>query len=110
MLAADFRANNIDSYTLEEQASGYVSTLGKDILQSTHVSFRPIDMVMGPDGALYIGDWYSPIIQHGEVDFRDERRDHVHGRIWRVTAKDRPLVKKVNIPKLTTEDTTPSRI
>ena len=45
---------------------------------------------MGPDGAIYIADWYNPIIQHGEVDFRDPRRDHTHGRIWRVTAKGRP--------------------
>src|SRR5262249_9209227 len=48
----------------------------------------------GPDGAIYIADWYNPIIQHGEVDFRDPRRDHVHGRIWRVTAKGPPLVPK----------------
>src|SRR5262249_4331161 len=34
---------------------------------------------------------------HGEVDFRDPRRDHVHGRIWRVTAKNRLLVPR---PKL----------
>ena len=47
---------------------------------------------MGPDGAIYIADWYNPIIQHGEVDFRDDRRDHTRGRIWRVTAKGRPLV------------------
>ena len=52
---------------------------------------------MGPDGAIYIADWYNPIIQHGEVDFRDPRRDHTHGRIWRVTAKGRPLVER---PKL----------
>ena len=52
---------------------------------------------MGPDGAIYIADWYNPIIQHGEVDFRDPRRDHTHGRIWRVTAKGRPAVEK---PKL----------
>ena len=45
---------------------------------------------MGPDGAIYIADWYNPIIQHGEVDFRDPRRDVTHGRIWRVTAKGRP--------------------
>ena len=49
---------------------------------------------MGPDGAIYIADWYNPIIQHGEVDFRDPRRDHTHGRIWRVTAKGRPLVAR----------------
>src|SRR5262249_20122426 len=44
-----------------------------------------------------IADWYNPIIQHGEVDFRDPRRDHTRGRIWRVTAKGRPLVER---PKL----------
>ena len=49
---------------------------------------------MGPDGAIYIADWYNPIIQHGEVDFRDPRRDVTHGRIWRVTAKGRPLVPR----------------
>ncbi|MEO2040255.1 MAG: HEAT repeat domain-containing protein, partial [Pirellulales bacterium] len=41
----------------------------------------------GPDGALYIADWSNPIINHGEVDFRDERRDRWHGRIWRVAWK-----------------------
>ena len=52
-------------------------------------------MKMGPDGAIDIDDWYNPIIQHGEVDFRDPRRDHTHGRIWRVTAKNRPLVPRI---------------
>ena len=55
---------------------------------------------MGPDGALYIADWYNPIIQHGEVDFRDPRRDHDHGRIWRVAAKGRPLVPRTDLAGL----------
>jgi glucose/arabinose dehydrogenase len=68
-----------------------------ELLKTNHVAFRPIDVKMGPDGAIDIADWYNPIIQHGEVDFRDPRRDHTHGRIWRVTAKNRPLVPR---PKL----------
>ena len=92
LMANDFRANNIDRYVVAESGSGYVSTLKEDLLKSSHVSFRPIDLVMGPDGALYVADWYSPIIQHGEVDFRDPRRDQVHGRIWRITAVNRPLL------------------
>ena len=68
-----------------------------DVITSTDVAFRPIDVKMGPDGAIYIADWYNPIINHGEVDFRDPRRDKTHGRIWRLTAKGRPLVEK---PKL----------
>ena len=69
----------------------------EDVIKTSHPAFRPIDVKMGPDGAIYIADWYNPIIQHGEVDFRDPRRDHTHGRIWRITAKGRPLVPK---PKL----------
>jgi len=96
LLTNDFRANNIDRYVITPDQGGYKSTLQPDLLGSSHLSFRPIDIVMGPDGAVYVADWYSPIIQHGEVDFRDKRRDRVHGRIWRITAKGRPLVKKVD--------------
>ncbi|MEO6754116.1 MAG: hypothetical protein ABIP85_20240, partial [Chthoniobacteraceae bacterium] len=45
------------------------------------------------DGALYIADWSNPIINHGEVDFRDPRRDHEHGRIWRLSVKGGAAVK-----------------
>ena len=94
LVTNDFRAHRVCRFTLTEVGSGYSSKEETEIIKSTHVAFRPIDAKMGPDGALYIADWYNPIIQHGEVDFRDERRDHTHGRIWRVTFKDRPLVEK----------------
>ena len=87
----DFRGGRINRFTLTANGSGYIAKQEKDVLASTHVAFRPIDVKFGPDGALYLADWYNPIIQHGEVDFRDERRDHAHGRIWRLTPKGRPL-------------------
>src|SRR3546814_18659315 len=65
-----------------------------DLLWTDQVAFRPVDVSIGPDGAIYIADWYNPIIQHGEVDFFDPRRDQSHGRIWRITAKNRKLVPK----------------
>ena len=90
----DFRANRVVRYKLTDQDGVYVSKLMPDVLTSTDRAFRPVDVKMGPDGALYIADWYNPIINHGEVDFRDPRRDKAHGRIWRITAKDRkPLAK-----------------
>jgi len=94
IITSDFRANNVDRYSVEIDRSTYASVVEDDLVSSTRVTFRPIDSVMGPDGALYLADWYNPIIQHGEVDFRDNRRDQVHGRIWRITAKNRPLLSK----------------
>ena len=66
-------------------------------MRSTNVTFRPIDVKLGPDGAIYIADWSNPIIQHGEVDFRDPRRDHEHGRIWKLTYKGRKLLAKQDL-------------
>jgi putative heme-binding domain-containing protein len=93
MITNDFRAHRVCRFTVTEDGSGYASKQETELIKTSHVAFRPIDVKMGPDGAIYIADWYNPIIQHGEVDFRDERRDHTHGRIWRVTAKGRPLLR-----------------
>ena len=86
----DFRGHRVVRFVLTEEASGYVSREQQEVIWSDHVAFRPIDVKVGPDGAIYVADWYNPIIQHGEVDFRDERRDRTHGRIWRVTWKGAP--------------------
>jgi putative heme-binding domain-containing protein len=94
----DFRANRIVRFGISDDGSGFASKpQAPELLRSTDRAFRPVDIRMGPDGALYVADWYNPIINHGEVGFRDPRRDRTHGRIWRITMKDRPLVAR---PKL----------
>lgn len=102
-ITCDFRGNRINRFQLTESGSGYVSKQLPDVLASTHRGFRPIDVRTGPDGALYIADWYNPIIQHGEVDFRDPRRDRTNGRIWRLTAKGRPLSENPTLSKMDTK-------
>jgi len=103
ILTNDFRANNVRRFALGDDGSGFVSRPRANLITTRYPAFRPIDIKMGPDGAIYIADWYNPIIQHGEVDFRDPRRDHTRGRIWRVTAKGRPLVAKPDLVGATDE-------
>ncbi len=92
LVTNDFRSHRVCLFEIARQGSGYRSSQLPELIRTEHVAFRPIDVKMGPDGAIYIADWYNPIIQHGEVDFRDPRRDTEHGRIWRITAKGkRPL-------------------
>jgi putative heme-binding domain-containing protein len=104
MITNDFRANRINSFRLEEQGAGYASKQTDDLMWTDNVAFRPVDINVGPDGAIYVADWYNPIIQHGEVDFHDPRRDQQHGRIWRIVAKNRPLVQKPQLAKATTAE------
>ena len=97
LLANDYRANRMVRYLLTEEGSGYTAEETETVLHSSHRSFRPVDIKTGPDGAVYVVDWYNPIIDHGEVDFYHPSRDRSHGRIWRITAKDQPLVERLAI-------------
>jgi putative heme-binding domain-containing protein len=101
LITCDFRGHRVNRFALTENGSGFTSKQLPDLVSSTHAAFRPVDVNHGPDGAIYLADWYNPIIQHGEVDFRDSRRDRVHGRIWRVSAKGRETSKRIDFPSLT---------
>ena len=101
LVTCDFRANRVTRFNIEEQGGGFVTEQRDDLLRTSSASFRPIDVKQGPDGALYIADWSNPIINHGEVDFRDPRRDRWHGRIWRLTWDGAKPKKKVDLTKRT---------
>lgn len=55
-----------------------------DLLTSEDDWFRPVNMEFGPDGCLYIADWYNKIISHNELPTTHPDRDKSHGRIWRI--------------------------
>ncbi len=66
-----------------------------DLLASTDKAFRPVDPQIGPDGAVWFGDWCNMLIGHMQYSQRDPNRDKVRGRIFRLVAKDRPLLEPV---------------
>jgi len=59
-----------------------------DFITSDDPWFRPVDLQLGPDNALYIADFYNRIIGHYEVPLDHPGRDRERGRIWRVVKKD----------------------
>ena len=99
----DFLVNNnigfqgIKQHHVIEEGSGFTSKEVGSLLLSRDINFRPVDLQFGPDGALYICDWFNPLIGHMQYSVRDPRRDHSHGRIWRLTYKNKPLLKPVKI-------------
>ncbi|MCC7376899.1 MAG: hypothetical protein IT581_19730 [Verrucomicrobiales bacterium] len=103
-ITCDFRAHRIVRFALNEVGSTFQTVEQPDLLRATNVTFRPIDLRFGPDGALYIADWSNPIIQHGEVDFRDPRRDKEHGRIWRVTGVSAKTPARMDLNRKSTRE------
>ena len=68
-----------------------------EMLVSADKNFRPTDAIFGADGALYVADWQNIIIGHMQHNIRDPKRDHQHGRIYRISYKGKPLQKPVAI-------------
>lgn len=64
----------------------------------------PVDLQLGPDGALYVADWYNPVLGHMQYSLRHEMRDSKLGRIWRITHKDRPLDQPAKVAGASVEE------
>ncbi|PYM15652.1 MAG: hypothetical protein DME18_03760 [Verrucomicrobia bacterium] len=69
-----------------------------DFLLSSDPWFRPVAITFGPDGCLYIVDWYNKIISHNEVPRNHPERDKTRGRIWRV--RHETQTPRFDIPNL----------
>ncbi len=74
-----------------------------DFLTTTDPWFRPVDNTLGPDGALYVADFYNRIIGHYEVPLQHPGRDRERGRIWRVVYKGADGNASLRSPALATD-------
>ena len=80
-------------YKPQDTGASLTATEVEPILYSSDPNFRPVDLKMGPDGAIYFVDWQNPIIGHMQHNLRDPSRDRTHGRIYRVVYEGRDLLK-----------------
>ena len=87
----------VELHKFEDAGAGYKTTQLPKLVKSSNAAFRPVDVSVGPDGAMYAADWFNPIIGHYQASYADPRRDKAHGRIWRITAKGRASVKQPNL-------------
>ena len=80
-------------FRMIEDGTGYRTEFRHDLFQSSDYNVRPVDLEFAPDGSLYVVDWHNVLVGHMQHNARDPLRDHVHGRIYRITYPSRPLVE-----------------
>jgi len=104
-------------FQIEADGSGFISKNQYPVVASADEWFSPVAAEVGPDGNLWIADWYNFIIQHNPVPsveragyngvkgegnaHRNPNRDKQHGRIYRLV---RDQAKQTNTASLATAD------
>jgi putative membrane-bound dehydrogenase-like protein len=94
-IAGNLLSNSLYWYTLDAKGSTFTSKFAGDFLVANDTWFRPIDCLTGPDGALYVADWYDKRANH--VDPIDTW-DRSNGRIYKVEAKGAKPVAPIDPP------------
>ena len=87
-----------------EAPNGWRLEQAQDLITCDDPFFRPVGMTQGPDGCLYIVDWYNKIISHNEVPRNHPDRDKIRGRIWRVKPKAAKTNEVADFTKLSTDE------
>lgn len=102
--------SRINRDRLEWHGSSPVGIEMPDFLSTDDPWFRPVDIQLGPDGALYIADFYNRIIGHYEVPLLHPGRDRERGRLWRVrytgagaVSPGLPNLTRMPVPDLLTQ-------
>jgi putative heme-binding domain-containing protein len=85
MFSGNVMTSRINRNRLEYHGATVKAVEESDFLSTSDSWFRPVDVQLGPDGALYVADFYNRIIGHYEVPLDHPGRDRISGRIWRIT-------------------------
>lgn len=82
---------NVDR--VERQGSTYRGHKDEDLLTANDVWFMPVAQKVGPDGCLYILDWYDRYHCYQDANADPEGIDRGHGRLYRLVHKQRPAIE-----------------
>jgi putative heme-binding domain-containing protein len=104
MFLGDVVNNSINFFAIERKGGTYTAKQQPDFLTSDDPWFRPADIKLGPDGALYVADFYNRIIGHYEVPLTHPGRDRTSGRIWRIVYKGTATAPRADWTKAAIKD------
>jgi putative membrane-bound dehydrogenase-like protein len=100
-IAPNLLANNVDFHEMRVTGSTFRTKLLGSFLESADKAFRPVDIRTGPDGAVYVADWYDARANHV---IPQDTWDKKTGRVYRIGPKNLPGVKPFDLAKRSSEE------
>jgi putative membrane-bound dehydrogenase-like protein len=96
-IAADLLGHAIYWHDVEPCGSTFTSSHGGELLLSNDTWFAPSDVTLGPDGSIFVADWYDKRTAHPDPD---AEWDRTNGRIYKIEAADTRPVTNLDLAKL----------
>ena len=94
----------VELHKILDDGAGFKSKQHPRVVKSSSPTFRPVDVSVGPDGAMYLADWTNPIIGHYQASYANPNRDKASGRVWRITAKGYPPIQQPDLATMSVGD------
>jgi len=93
-LMGNIHGGCLNADVVERSGSTYVGKPRQDFLTANDVWFMPIEQMTGPDGSLYVLDWYDRYHCYQDANHDPAGIDRLHGRLYRVRYKNTPHLPK----------------
>jgi putative membrane-bound dehydrogenase-like protein len=100
-IAGNLLSNALHWHVLEPKGSSFSAHFGGEFLIANDTWFRPVDCLTGPDGSLFVADWYDKRANH--VDPVDNW-DRSNGRIYKIEATGTKPVAGLALSKLSSNE------
>jgi putative membrane-bound dehydrogenase-like protein len=94
---------------MAKKGTDFEDNLGFNLLAGADEWVAPVFAEVGPDGAVWVADWYSYIIQHNPTPkgsengkgnaYETDLRDFTHGRLYRIGWKNAPKYTPITLSK-----------
>src|SRR5262249_40937561 len=99
-IAADLLGHGVYWHNLEPSGSSFRSSHGGELLLANDTWFAPCDVTLGPDGSIYVADWYDKRTAHPDPDADWDRSN---GRIYKIEAKGTKPASSRDLSRLSSE-------
>lgn len=100
---------------IEKNGAGFVEKDGWNLFSSADEWVAPVEAKVGPDGSVWVLDWYNFIVQHNPTPsperggysaqngpgnaYENPLRDKTHGRVWRVVYREGESYKPITLSR-----------